>query len=47
MKRQNVVMTGLGPRFGRGLARVFASHGCNLALFAAQVDQLEELRRRR
>lgn len=42
--RKTILITGASSGLGRGMARVFASQGHNLALCARRTDRLEELK---
>lgn len=44
MKRKNILITGASSGLGKGMAREFAKQGCNLALCARRVENLEELK---
>ena len=44
MKRKNILITGASSGLGKGLALEFAKQGCNLALCARRVENLEELK---
>lgn len=44
MKRKNVLITGASSGLGRGMAIEFAKQGCNLALCARRMDNLEALK---
>lgn len=41
--RQNILITGASSGLGMGMAKIFASQGCNLALCARRTDALESL----
>jgi len=40
---QTAVIAGVGPGLSASIARTFAQHGCNVALFARSEDYIEEL----
>jgi Short-chain alcohol dehydrogenase of unknown specificity len=40
---QTAVIAGVGPGLGESIARTFATHGCNVALFARSRDYIEDL----
>ena len=40
---RTAVIAGVGPGLGASIARTFAQHGCNVALFARSEDYIEEL----
>ena len=42
--RKNVLITGASSGLGRGMAKIFAAKGYNLALCARRMDRLEELK---
>lgn len=44
MKRNNILITGASSGLGKGMALEFAKQGCNLALCARRVENLEALR---
>lgn len=44
MKRKNILITGASSGIGKGLALEYAKKGCNLALCARRVENLEELK---
>ena len=44
MKRKNVLITGASSGLGRGMAIEFAKQGCNLALCARRMENLEALK---
>jgi len=44
LKRKNVLITGASSGLGRGMAIEFAKQGCNLALCARRMDNLEALK---
>ncbi|MFZ9046628.1 MAG: SDR family oxidoreductase [Cyclobacteriaceae bacterium] len=44
MKRKNILITGASSGIGKGMALEFAKQGCNLALCARRVENLEELK---
>lgn len=44
MKRKNIIITGASSGLGSGMALEFAQLGCNLALCARRLENLEELR---
>ena len=44
MKRKNVLITGASSGLGRGMAIEFAKQGCNLALCARRMENLETLK---
>jgi short-subunit dehydrogenase len=44
MKRKNILITGASSGLGKGMARLFAARGHNLALCARRLDCLEELK---
>lgn len=44
MKRKNIIITGASSGLGSGMALEFAHLGCNLALCARRLENLEELR---
>jgi short-subunit dehydrogenase len=41
--RKNILITGASSGLGRGMARLYAAQGCNLALCARRLERLEEL----
>lgn len=43
-QRKNVLITGASSGLGRGMAKIFAAKGYNLALCARRMDRLEELK---
>lgn len=45
MKRKNILITGASSGLGKGMALEFAKQGCNLALCARRVENLEELKK--
>lgn len=45
MKRKNILITGASSGLGKGMAMEFAKQGCNLALCARRVENLEELKK--
>lgn len=45
MKRKNVLITGASSGLGKGMALEFAKQGCNLALCARRVENLETLKK--
>ncbi|MEQ6167719.1 SDR family oxidoreductase [Ekhidna sp. MALMAid0563] len=45
MKRKNILITGASSGLGKGMAKEFAKQGCNLALCARRVENLEELKK--
>lgn len=45
MKRKNILITGASAGLGKGMALEFARQGCNLALCARRVENLEELKK--
>ncbi len=44
MFRKNVLITGASSGLGEGMARAFAAKGCNLALCARRVENLEAIK---
>lgn len=44
MKRKNIIITGASSGLGKGMAKEFAKLGCNLALCARRVENLEEVK---
>ena len=44
IKRKNILITGTSSGLGKGMALEFAKQGCNLALCARRVENLEELK---
>ncbi len=44
-KRKNILITGASSGLGKGMALEFAKQGCNLALCARRVENLEELKK--
>ena len=44
MTRKNILITGASSGLGKGMAIQFAKQGCNLALCARRVENLEELK---
>ena len=40
---QTAVIAGVGPGLGESIARTFAEHGCNVALFARSEEYIEDL----
>lgn len=44
MKRKNILITGASSGLGKGMAMEFAIQGCNLALCARRVENLEQLK---
>lgn len=44
MTRKNILISGASSGLGRGMARIFAQRGRNLALCARRTDRLEKLR---
>lgn len=44
MKRKNILITGASSGLGKGMALEFARQGCNLALCARRVENLETLK---
>lgn len=45
MKRKNILITGASSGLGKGMALEFARQGCNLALCARRVENLEALKK--
>jgi len=45
IKRKNILITGASSGLGKGMALEFAKQGCNLALCARRVENLEELKK--
>ena len=45
VKRKNILITGASSGLGKGMALEFAKQGCNLALCARRVENLEELKK--
>jgi short-subunit dehydrogenase len=45
MKRKNILITGASSGLGKGMALEFARMGCNLALCARRMENLEELKK--
>lgn len=45
MKRKNILITGASSGLGKGMALEFARQGCNLALCARRVENLEDLKK--
>ncbi|MEP1034830.1 SDR family oxidoreductase [Ekhidna sp.] len=45
MKRKNILITGASSGLGRGMAIEFANQGCNLALCARRMENLEALKK--
>lgn len=45
MKRKNILITGASSGIGRGMAMEFAKQGCNLALCARRMENLEDLKK--
>ena len=45
LKRKNILITGASSGLGKGMALEFAKEGCNLALCARRVENLEELKK--
>lgn len=45
MKRKNILITGASSGLGSGMAKEFAKQGCNLALCARRVENLENLKK--
>ncbi|WP_462252368.1 SDR family oxidoreductase [Ekhidna sp.] len=45
MKRKNILITGASSGLGKGMAIEFVKQGCNLALCARRVENLEELKK--
>ncbi|XOV94930.1 MAG: SDR family oxidoreductase [Bacteroidota bacterium] len=44
MKRKNILITGASSGLGKGMALEFAKQGCNLALCARRMENLEDLK---
>ena len=44
MKRKNILITGASSGLGRGMSIEFAKQGCNLALCARRIENLESLK---
>lgn len=44
MFRKNVLITGASSGLGEGMARAFAAKGCNLALCARRLENLEQIK---
>ena len=42
--RKNILITGASSGLGKGMAKEFAKHGCNLALCARRFELLEQLK---
>lgn len=45
MKRRNILITGASSGLGKGMAMEFAGQGCNLALCARRMENLESLKK--
>jgi len=45
VKRKNILITGASSGLGKGMAKEFAKQGCNLALCARRVENLELLKK--
>lgn len=45
MKRKNILITGASSGLGKGMAMEWAKQGCNLALCARRVENLENLKK--
>lgn len=45
LKRKNILITGASSGLGKGMALEFAKQGCNLALCARRVENLESLKK--